>query len=827
MISRPTTAASMRPTTAQSTRPPTAARGNDSGRHVVAINESRGVSREVGIAALDRDGGRVMLFQIADCQTYVKTLHHLDLYTPQMILMPDTAFSSQHGQDSLLLRLLQDEFSHVPIEPVARRYWNDAAGHDFINQLCADDEDRAAILVAVATKFYALSATSALFKFTEIKLNCCYASHSLRFEYVSPDGTMLIDTETARNLELVANMTWKKSSHSLYGLLNHTTTPMAARLLRVNLLAPLTVASSLEARLDAVEEIVKSEDKYASIRDGIRAFGQHDLDKLISSLAASEVRETANVKFASLRISQMLVLRTIVRSLPSIHNALSLCRSRLLTILTQMISDPRFERIDELISGHLNDDAVPQKSGGILALNMRVYAVKANCNTLLDVARETFKENVADIFALSRSVSDDHNMPVNAVYHDNGGFWFSVKKRDLDDGELPRGLIHASSRGQNILFSSLELQKLNQKVKDSLTETLVLSDKTIDTLVSEVLIDAGALYKASEAVAILDMLWSFAHVSIIECYTRPDFTETLAIDEGRHPILEKVSGNRQTSCPVVPNDVFCTSQTSFQLVQGPSALSFIGMSGKSTYLRQIALITVMAMCGCFVPAKYACIKLHDALLSRLSNDDDMERNLSTFANEMATSAMILGLATDRSLVLVDELGRGTSPVEGMGIAHAIAEKLIESKAFVFFTTHFSDLVTTLSKYPPVVCLHLTVQRARTNNPAGMVFHYKISDGAATVKSHYGLDVAQLADLPSDVLVEAQRVASRLGDLHDRQHEASLSQQLAERRKLLLRTHAELKQLLDHSSLPDSELENLLKSLQREMILKVSKTFREA
>lgn len=133
------------------------------------------------------------------------------------------------------------------------------------------------------------------------------------------------------------------------------------------------------------------------------------------------------------------------------------------------------------------------------------------------------------------------------------------------------------------------------------------------------------------------------------------------------------------------------------------------MSGKSTYLRQIGLLTVMAMCGCFVPAEYASFRIHDAILTRLSNDDDMEKNLSTFASEMTTSAMILGLATQKSLVLVDELGRGTSPREGVGISHAIAEGLLELKSFVFFATHFHEITITLSRRPTIVNLHLSVQ----------------------------------------------------------------------------------------------------------------------
>lgn len=160
------------------------------------------------------------------------------------------------------------------------------------------------------------------------------------------------------------------------------------------------------------------------------------------------------------------------------------------------------------------------------------------------------------------------------------------------------------------------------------------------------------------------------------------------------------------------------------------------MSGKSTYLRQLALLTVLATCGCFVPAEYASFRLHDALLTRLSNNDDPEKNLSTFSNEMGCSAMILGLATKDTLVLIDELGRGTSPTEGVGIAHAIAEQLIDLKAFTFFATHFHDLSATLSRCSSVVNLHLAVQKT-SSDASGLQFQYRVIDGRADEIPHYG------------------------------------------------------------------------------------------
>ncbi|KAJ3907340.1 muts domain V-domain-containing protein [Lentinula edodes] len=814
---RPPTTGQNQPRTAQSrpwtgqsrvstARPQTSASTRHEGNFVIAVLEGRGVGREVGLAALDKDIGRVVLVQLSDCQTYVKTLHQMHLHKPSLVLVPDTFLSASDTamaaigssgkratNTSLLVEFIREEFPDTQLEPISRKYWNETSGLEFIQQLCVEDEERAGTILAVSSKYYVLSACSALFKYAEIRQNTRFSAGSLRIKYSPVDGTMMIDPESAKNLELVGNMSHRKSYHSVFGILNHTYTAMAARLLRVNILAPITVQTSIDARLDVVEELVQDEDLFNEVRSALKTLNSMDFDKLIATLAASETILTNSAKVASNRVTQMLNLRNAVRNLPLLQKSLENTKSQLLRIIHDMLLDERLEKIDSLIRASLNEDTAPTKHG-IAAVNARVYAVKANHNRLLDVARETYKENVGDIYSLCNALTQTHEIPLTLVYQESG-FVFSMKKTDVE-GELPKGFINVTLKKGKWQFSSMELKKMNARMQDALDETLILSDKIIQDLVTEILVNVGALYKASEAVALVDMLWSFSHSAIMRNYVRPEFTGTLAVKSGRHPILETV----QSAGTLVPNDIYCDDSSSFQIIQGPN------MSGKSTYLRQVGLLSVMAMCGSFVPAEYASFRIHDALLTRLSNDDDLEKNLSTFASEMVTSAMILGLATERSLILVDELGRGTSPREGIGISHAIAEGLIEQKCFVFFATHFAELSTTLSRQPSVVNLHLAVQRTRQSaSNFGMLFQYKIVDGAPEETTHYGLELARLADLPNDVLIEASRVSKHLTELQSRHQAQSDSSKIAMRRKALLKLRTNLTQAFEHSALPDEEL----------------------
>ncbi|KAH7337743.1 muts domain V-domain-containing protein [Rhizoctonia solani] len=813
--SRPSTS---RPATAAST-------AGEYSDYVIAVLEGRGVAREIGMAALNKTTGQCVVFQIPDCQTYVKTLHHLRLHNPSSILVPDTFLPiepTSKSKISPLVESISDEFGdQAEVVPIPRKYWNDNDGLDVINRLIIDDGEKPGTILALSKKYYALSAISALFKFVETRMNTTFAPRSVRISFKSPEGTMMIDCETGRNLELLQSNVSKKSKNSLFDLLNHTFTPMAHRLLRVNILAPISDRMAIERRLEVVQELVNDEEKYTAIRDALKLLKKIDFDKLIAQLSTSDTHPvggpSGNARGASVRVEQIITLRNVVRSLPGVVRALHGCRSYLLRMMGDMLDDERVKSIDEMVSQGLNDDALSAGGGGSFgasfgAITKKVYAVRVNYNRLLDVARETYRENVTDIIDLQGELSKEHDLPISMQWQDNG-FVFVLKKGDVPQGtkSLPRPLINASmKKNGKWLFSHLELKKRNTRLKDSLDEALLLSDQIVKALVERILEDIGVLYKASEAIGLLDMLWSFAHTSILHNYTRPEFTGTLAIKAGRHPVLETV----QVAGNFVPNDTYACDGSSFQIIEGPN------MSGKSTYLRQIGTLAIMAMCGCFVPAEYASFRIHDALLTRLSNDDDPERSLSTFAKEMTTSSMILSVATESSLILIDELGRGTSPIEGIGLAHAIAEEIIKIKAFTFFTTHFHQLTYTLSKYPTVVNLHLAVEKnTRTDQSTFRLrFRHLLVDGASDAIDHYGLELARLADLPPDVLTEARKISAKLKAQEDAQRAASESNAIAARRKIILRVGVQLEQALEHSTLEDEDLLKYLEGIQSETII---------
>ncbi|KAK3065694.1 MutS protein msh4, partial [Teratosphaeriaceae sp. CCFEE 6253] len=356
-------------------------------------------------------------------------------------------------------------------------------------------------------------------------------------------------------------------------------------------------------------------------------------------------------------------------------------------------------------------------------------------------------------------LADEHKLPLQTKFDNTRQFFMRLKAEELEQRDLPAIFINVFRKKDIIECQTLELMKRNQKIADAHSEVLIMSDQSIQALVDAVREHMSTLFKICEGIAMLDMLASFAQVVTSRDYVRPSITETLAIRAGRHPIREKIH-----SAKYIPNDVYATQQTRFQIITG------CNMSGKSTYIRSIALMAVMAQVGSFVPAQYAAFPIMRQLFARVSMDDNIEANVSTFAAEMRETASILRNIHKDSVAIIDELGRGTSTRDGLAIALAIAEALVESRALVWFATHFRDLANIMAERNGVVNLHLAVDMSEQDK---MEMLYRISSGAVQ-EVHYGLQLAKVIPLPPDVIEHAELVARTLERQVQKQKKRSLT-----------------------------------------------------
>lgn len=371
---------------------------------------------------------------------------------------------------------------------------------------------------------------------------------------------------------------------------------------------------------------------------------------------------------------------------------------------------------------------------------------------------------------------------------------------------LPNVFINVFRKRNHIECQTLELVKLNQKITDAHNEVISMSDQTIQDLLRDVCAGVSGLFRVSEAVAMLDILAAFAQLATSYDYIRPELTETLAIKAGRHPIRERIHPTK-----FVPNDVYATPETRFQIITG------CNMSGKSTYIRTLALMTVMAQIGCFIPAQYASFPIVHQLFARVATSDDLDANVSTFAAEMREMAFILRHVQPRGMVLVDELGRGTSTTDGLAIAVALAEALLASNALVWFATHFHDLARVLSERSGVINLHLAADIA--SDASKMTMLYQIAEGPVPVR-RYGLALAKLVDLPPNVLEIANTVSERMETLAQRRNSPSRAVAIARRRKLLLSLREQLL-IARNSTMDDKSLRTWLTKLQAKFTIQMA------
>ncbi|KAL9586894.1 MAG: hypothetical protein Q9203_003706 [Teloschistes exilis] len=763
---------------------------------ICAISESRGISPVVGLAFVNLTTTEAVMCQISDNQSFTRTIHKLVVYEPSELLFMTTAAQPK----AKLFSIVELNIPNLRLTVIDRKYWSETSGLEYIQQL-AFKQDVEAIKVSVGGNFYATCCIAAVLKYIELALSFSFPFHSLRIKYETSEGSMMIDLSTIASLELIQNIQNPKSRDCLFGLLNQTLTPMGARLLKSHLLQPSTNADTLEKRYNALDELATREDVFFAVRQALKAFV--DVDRILTAITIMPTKPT--IQHLEQSINNVIAFKQYVKSIPAVFEALATANSELLVHINELCAPERIVDVQRLIDDTINED-ITYQSQPLDLRNQRTYAIKSGVNGLLDVARQTYKEANADAYQLVTDLGQNHSIALDMRYDTARQFYIRIATSELEERNLPEVFINAFQKKTYIECQTLDLLKLNQKIVDSHHEVLQMSDRSIQELIDKVREDIAPLFKTCEAIALLDMIASFAQIVTTQDYCRPELTDTFAIKSGRHPIREKIHAQK-----FVPNDAYATQQSRFQIITG------CNMSGKSTYIRSLALMTVMAQIGCFVPATYASFPIRHQLFARVPSDESIEANVSSFASEMRETAFILRNIDRRSLVIIDELGRGTSTRDGLTIAIAIAEALIESEALIWFVTHFRELAHILSERNGVVNLHLAVDISETSDKMTML--YKITNGCVQ-ETRYGITMAKVAGLPADVINVATEVSTRLAENLERKKKNSKSIALARRRRLILGLREQLKQAQD-GNMQGRVLGLWLKKLQDEFVRRMA------
>nr|XP_049694300.1 mutS protein homolog 4-like [Helicoverpa armigera] len=702
---------------------------------------------EIGIAAIDLRHPHLVLCQFSDTLLYTHTLTKINFFNPVEIIVPHTF--CEGVQPNQLYQLIRDRYPLVNLVTVQRRHFNDAVGRQHIQTLCAPQYN--GVYLQVVHKFYAVTAAAAVLKYVEYIQCIVFARESLKIEYHSSENTMIIDVGTATQLELVQPLVPSAGpTCCLLGVLGPTYTVGGIRALRASILQPSCNKEFIEARLDAIQDLIENDSGLmVDLQDVIKKLS--DIDKIL--LLCMESTNQNMDKVGEAQLNQTLLLKVTMDVIPKLSEALNGAVSGRLRKIKMDFENPHYNEITERIKRIIQDDAHLEK--GAMGSLQRCFAVKPDINGLLDVARRTYSELIEDIQKIVEQLSETYDLPLRLNQNVMKGFHIVLplapkNRRCFNIEDLPPIFIQVHYSGASVSMSTEELVVLNQQAKESLNEIQKMSNIVISTLLKELRPFMASLYTLCENVAELDVLLALAQASSIGSYIRPDFNSFTEIRNSVHPLLDY---NSQVL--PVPNDIYATPEHNFTIITGPN------MGGKSIYIKQVAIMQVMAQIGCFLPATNAILRLSDRIFSRIGFNDSVELNASTYVFEIKETQHILKGITPTSLVIIDELCRGTCVEEGTGVAWAICEELIMSNAFTFFTTHFMYLTRLQELYFNVVNRHTAVTEEELGTPENpqkrLVYQHKIEPGVTNIE-HYGLSLAAKTNLPEDTVKLAMELA---------------------------------------------------------------------
>lgn len=611
-------------------------------------------------------------------------------------------------------------------------------------------------------------------------------SHIRNIERYSTQDFMALDEATLKNLELLSTLRENNKEGSLFWVLDETVTSMGGRYLRYVLTHPLLRQSVIEERLNAVEELVKRPGALDDIRNSLKNI--LDLERLLARLSLGH----GNAR-------DLLALKNSLQSVPATQKLLADFHSGLLTEISRNLDG--MPQLSEVLQRAIVDEPpLAVKEGGM---------IRDGFHSELDEIKTISRQGKGYIQSLQeKEVARTGINSLKIRYNSVFGYYIEVSKANLH--AVPADYIRKQTLVNAERYITPELKEYEEKVLGAEEKIVALEYSIFNSLRESVVAEIDDIQKLAQSVARLDLLCSFAKVAVTQGYCKPVVTQDfgLMIEGGRHPVVEKMSFSSQ----FVPNDAAFDTSQKLLLITGPN------MGGKSTYLRQTALIVLMAHLGSFVPARQATVGLVDRIFTRVGASDNLVRGQSTFMVEMQETAYILNNATSRSLIILDEVGRGTSTYDGMSIAWAIVEYLHDALgAKTLFATHYHELITLAEKLPHAENYSVAV---RENASEGVVFLYKIVKGG--VDRSYGIEVAKLAGLPGQVVDKARQI---LVDLEEGSHQEAIRAELedpskrvpADQMLLFERQQRALEQLqkIDVNSLTPIEALNRIAALKKE------------
>lgn len=659
-----------------------------------------------GLAYLDVASGR---FEATQLETAGQLSAEIERLKPSELLLPDDALLRETLPESILKRagLVRYPAWHFESKSAKKRLTEHFGTQDLLAFGC---DDKPAIS----------SAAGGILHYAKTMLqNALEHIHSLNT--YRTDDTLVLDAISRRNLEIDTNLNGG-TLHTLASILDHAATAMGSRLLKRWLNQPLRNQDTVNARLDAIEEIISLQDDEL-LHQSLKKIG--DMERILSRVA-----------LYSARPRDLLQLGRGLNTLPDLQTLLSPHQvEKLETLATHIATYPQLASLlDQAIT---DNPPVLIRDGGVIA---------EGYDAELDELRNL--KNEAGDYLLQLEQRERERTGINTLkvgYNRVHGYYIEISK--LHSEQVPAEYVRRQTLKAQERYIIPELKSFEDKILSAGEKALAREKWLYQQLLETLNQSLSALQQSARALAELDVLVNLASQAMRLNLTRPILTKQpgLLISKGRHLTVEAVSNE-----PFIPNDTRFDEQRQLQIITGPN------MGGKSTYMRQTALITLMAFMGSFVPADSAEIGPIDRIFTRIGASDDLTSGRSTFMVEMTETANILHHASEQSLILMDEVGRGTSTFDGLALAWAIAEHMATRiQGYCLFATHYFELTTLAEQFSNTVNVHLDAIEHQDK----IVFLHQVQEGPAS--QSYGLQVAALAGVPQAVIHSAKQHLAKL------------------------------------------------------------------
>lgn len=671
-----------------------------------------------GISVCDISTGEFLATQIVEHNNFARLLDEISRYSPAEIIVSDMMFNSKTEIEKIKERF-ETYISKESEESFDGEY-------ELLSGMYNIIDDKNEKIKNLSDKKLAIYAINALLKYLEDTQKTSL-DHINTIKIYNTTRYMALDINARRNLEITEKMRDKSKKGTLLWVLDKTSTSMGGRLLRRWLNDPLIDRKEINDRLDAVEELKDSIILRGDVVEALKKV--YDIERL-----------AGKISYGNANGRDMISLKNSVKQLPEIKKVLSTTGAGLLKEIYENIDT--LNDIYEIIEKSIVDEPpIGVKDGGIIKIGYDPEIDK------LKLATTEGKKWILELEAKEREQTGIKGLKVgfNKVF----GYFIEVTKSNLS--MVPDRYVRKQTLTNCERYITEELKNLENQILGAEERVVTLEYNAFCEIRSSIEKQIQRIQKTATLVSTLDVLVSFATVAEDMNYVKPEVDNGGVIDikEGRHPVIEKMISNSN----FVPNDTYLDEEENrLAIITGPN------MAGKSTYMRQVALITLMAQVGSFVPASYAKIGVVDKIFTRVGASDDLSMGQSTFMVEMMEVATILKEATKNSLVILDEIGRGTSTYDGLSIAWAVAEFIADKEkcgAKTLFATHYHELTELENKVEGVKNYSIAVKEKGED----IIFLRKIVDGGTD--ESYGVHVARLAGVPQVVTKKANEILQSL------------------------------------------------------------------